>query len=97
MMADNALKRMKGLLGIETLEEGRALWLKPCRGIHTIGMKFPIDVIFLDKRYEVVAIRKNLAPNRITRLYLSAASVIELPAGKLSETNIEVGDVIEIA
>lgn len=97
IIADSALKRLKGLLGKKTIEEGHALWLKPCKGIHTMGMKFSIDAIFLDKRNAVVAVRRNLLPNRMTRLYLRAASVIELPAGELSATNTEVGDVIEIA
>jgi uncharacterized membrane protein (UPF0127 family) len=96
IVADSALKRMKGLLGKRKIEEGESIWIKPCKGVHTVGMRFPIDVIFLDKSNVVMAIRKNLLPNRITRLYLGAAGVIELSAGGLSATNTEVGDVIQI-
>jgi uncharacterized membrane protein (UPF0127 family) len=94
--ADTVWKRLKGLLGQTTLRKGHSLWLKPCKGIHTIGMKFPIDAIFLDKKNTVVAVRSNLLPNRVTRLYLKAASVIELSAGGLSASDTEIGDVIEI-
>jgi uncharacterized protein len=97
LMADSFLKRLKGLLGENTLKEGHSIWLRPCKGIHTIGMKFPIDAIFLDKGNAIVAVRRNLLPNRVTRLYLGAESVIELAAGSLSETDAEIGDVIEIA
>lgn len=97
VMADSVLKRLKGLLGQTTLKKGQSLWLRPCKGIHTIGMKFPIDAIFLDKKNTVVAVRSNLLPNRMTRLYLRAASVIELSAGSLAATDTEIGDVIEIA
>jgi uncharacterized membrane protein (UPF0127 family) len=96
LMADSFLKRFKGLLGKKALEEGHSLWIRPCKGIHTIGMQFPIDAIFLDKGNTVVAVKKNLHPNRVTRLYLRATSVIELTAGSLSMTDTEIGDVIEI-
>ena len=96
VIADSALKRMKGLLGRETLEDGHSLLLKPCKGIHTIGMRFPIDVIFLDKRNVAIAVKRNLPPNRFTQLYIKATRVLELPAGILSATKTEVGDVIEI-
>lgn len=96
LIADSALKRMKGLLGRRTLDEGHSLWLRPCKGIHTIGMRFAIDAIFLDKRNMVIAIKRNLLPNRFTIVYLRGSSVLELSAGRLAATNTEVGDVIEI-
>ena len=46
-VADKLLLRMKGLLGRKSLDHGEGLWIKPCMGIHTFGMRFPIDVIFL--------------------------------------------------
>ena len=96
-VADSLLKRMKGLLGKSELPAGEALWIKPCMSIHTFFMKFPIDVIFLDKRNSVIAVMKNMQPNRMTRLYPKAASVLELPAGIIETTATEVGDRVEIA
>jgi hypothetical protein len=95
-IADTLLKRMKGLLGKSTMLTGEALWIKPCISIHTFFMKFPIDVIFLNKKNQVIATISNLQPNRITRLYLQAISVLELPAGILQITDTRIGDEIKI-
>lgn len=95
-VACRVLERMKGLLGKRELPIGEALWIKPCMSIHTFFMKFPIDVVFLDKRNSVIATVKNLQPNRMTRLYPKAASVLELPAGTIDATSTEVGDKIEL-
>lgn len=96
-LASSLLKRMKGLLGKQELEQGESLWIKPCNSIHTIGMKFPIDAAFLDKENNIVAIKNNLGRNRLTGVYFSARSVLEFPAGTLLATNTQVGDRIEIA
>jgi uncharacterized membrane protein (UPF0127 family) len=95
-VADTLLKRMKGLLGKSTMLTGEALLIKPCISIHTFFMKFPIDVIFLTKRNHVITVIRNLKPNRLTRLYPKAVSVLELPAGVLQVTDTGVGDEIEI-
>jgi uncharacterized membrane protein (UPF0127 family) len=95
-VADNLFKRMKGLLGKSEMEEGESLWIKQCNSIHTFFMKFPIDVIFLNKRNQVISTIENLQPNRLTRLYPKAVSVLELPAGTIEATATVVGDVIEI-
>lgn len=94
-VADRPLKRMKGLLGKSEMLAGEALWIKPCMSIHTFWMSFPIDVVFLNKKNRVLAIKKNLQPNRMTRLYLSAMSVLELPAGILEATDTGLGDEIK--
>jgi uncharacterized membrane protein (UPF0127 family) len=96
IVADQVLKRMKGLLGKSELPIGEALWIKPCMSIHTFFMRFPIDVIFLNKRNQVVALIKNILPNRLTGLYPKAVSILELPAGTIEATDTEVGDKIEI-
>ena len=95
--ADNPFARIKGLLGRNSLSSGDALLLKPCNGIHTFGMRFAIDVIFLDRKNRVVAVTKDLQPNRLTRLYLHAASVLELPAGTIDATATVIGNEVEIA
>ncbi len=96
MSATSVFSRMKGLLGKSSLKEGEGLFIKPCKGIHTFGMKFPIDVIVLDRNNLVIALNKNLPPNRLTRLYKRASAVIELPAGILDATTTSVGNQIEI-
>ena len=95
-VADNLFKRMKGLLGKSEMLSGEALWIKPCMSVHTFGMKFPIDIIFLDKKNKVVSFINNMKPNRLTPLYFSAASALELPAGAIEKRDLNVGDEIEI-
>ena len=95
-VADTFFKRLKGLLGKKELPHGEGLWIKPCNSVHTFGMKFPIDVVFLDKENRVVGLAKTLRPNRVSRLYSSASSVIELPAGTIDVAVTVIGDHIEI-
>ncbi|MBU2578386.1 DUF192 domain-containing protein [Patescibacteria group bacterium] len=95
-VADSLLKRMKGLLGKKEMQAGEALWIEPCMSIHTFFMRFPIDVLFLNRRNKVIGLRKNLQPNRLTRIYFSAVSVLELPSGTLNTSDTRVGDEIEI-
>ena len=97
VLADTLLRRMKGLLGRKTLACGEGLWIKPCNGVHTFGMRFPIDVVFLDRELHVIAVTQSLQPNRLTRLYRNAASVLELPSGTAELTATVTGDIISIA
>ncbi|QWV95112.1 DUF192 domain-containing protein [Geomonas oryzisoli] len=96
-VAESFLARLKGLLGRDRLPPGQALWIKPCNSVHTFGMKFPIDVAFLDREQRVVALVTTLAPNRISGYHPTASSVLELPAGTLDLTATVVGNKIEIA
>lgn len=85
-------KRLIGLLGRGRLQAGQGLWLKPCRGIHTLGMRCAIDVVFLDASQRVVGIERRLPPNRIRMQLRAARSVLELPPGTIRATDIRVGD-----
>lgn len=96
MVADTLIQRMKGLLGRDGLKQGESLLLKPCNSIHTLFMRFPIDAAFLDKENNIVAVRNNLARNRLTGVYFSARSVLELPAGTLEKAEAMTGDRIVI-
>jgi uncharacterized membrane protein (UPF0127 family) len=98
-LADTSWTRMKGLLGQTSADfpSGKGLWITPSQGVHTIGMKFPIDVVYLDSGYRVIHVSHSLAPFRIAALKLRARSVIELPAGTLAQTRTSVGDVLEIS
>src|SRR3970282_2715390 len=91
-VADSVFGRMKGLIGKEGLDEGSSLWIKPCRGIHTVGMKFPIDVLFLDSENVIVDIVENIQPNRFSKIVLRSRTVLELPAGTVGGSGVDVGD-----
>lgn len=95
-VADNVLTRLVGLLSDKTLEPGDGLWIKPCNSIHSIGMKFKFDAIFLDKDLRVVHLVHEMKPWRASKMVFSAQSVLELPAGLISQTATEVGDQFEM-
>jgi uncharacterized membrane protein (UPF0127 family) len=94
-LADTVFGRMKGLLCRASLQPGEGLVLTPCVSIHTFGMKFVIDAVFYDGSRKAVAVLHRIKPNRATRFYPSAAGVLELPAGTLEESAVEVGDELE--
>ena len=98
-VADSYLRRLVGLLGKTKrwAQLGRGLWIVPSRGVHTIGMMFPIDLIFLSKEKEVVHVEEHLRPFRISAVSLKATSVLELPAHTVFRTGMQVGDWMEIA
>ena len=89
--------RMVGLLGRRALPDGEALIFPRCRAIHTIGMRFPIDVIFVDQTWQVVALNRGLKPGQITLPAWRAWGVIEAPEGTIERTHLELGDQLEIA
>jgi uncharacterized protein len=90
--------RLRGLMctGETRFGAGCGLWIIPCRGIHTFAMNFPIDAIYLDPAKRVVHVEKNLAPWRVARISMKAASVLELPANTVQGSGTAVGDEIEI-
>src|SRR6202142_4652711 len=98
-VADSYFRRLVGLLGKTKrwARLGRGLWIVPSRGVHTIGMMFPIDLIFLSKEKEVVHVEEHLRPFRISAVSLKATSVLELPAHTVYRTGTQVGDRMEIA
>jgi uncharacterized membrane protein (UPF0127 family) len=95
--ADNFFTRLVGLLKRTQLAPEEALWLTPSKGIHTIGMKFPIDVIFLDKNCHVLGLTSGMAPYRISGVHMRGYSVIELPNGMIRKSRTEIGDQLEIS
>lgn len=86
--------RAWGLLGRQGLAEGEGLLIRPCQGVHTFLMKFPIDVVFLDRENRIIHTVQNLQPNRMTKVLLRASSVIELPAGTVFHSGSGVGNQI---
>jgi uncharacterized protein len=95
--ADTFLTRLLGLLRRKRLAPEEALWLVPGKAVHTVGMKFPIDVIFIDRNKKVVAIVPSLPPNRATRVYVAAHSILELPTGTIVKSRTETGDRLDIS
>jgi uncharacterized membrane protein (UPF0127 family) len=91
-VADNALSRAVGLLGQSSLDPGGGLLIDPSSGIHTFGMKFPIDVIALDRRLRVRGLWENLGAFRIAGLSWSTSCVLELPAGVIQLTSTQLSD-----
>jgi uncharacterized membrane protein (UPF0127 family) len=81
----------------EDFSPGEGLWIVPSRGVHTLGMRFSIDVAYLDSRTVVVHIEEQLKPWRVAPIRLHASSVLELPASTLASTGTRVGDQIRIA
>ena len=95
-IADSPESRRRGLLGHAPLQPGQGLWISQCDSIHTYGMQFPIDVLFLGPDSQVLDIAPNMAPGG-TVSRDGAASCLELPAGALEATGTQVGDFLELA
>ena len=94
-VADTAARRNKGLLGRTGLGPGEGLWILPCQAIHMFGMKFAIDLIYLNRQHRVVKVRRAVRPGRISAA-LGAHSVIELPPGVIKASRTERGDQLEL-
>ncbi len=92
-VADTSAKRRTGLLKHSRLEPGDGLWIRPCESVHTFFMKFPIDLVYLDKRLKVRKVRHAVPAWRLSAC-LTAHSVLELPAGMAQQTQTAVGDVL---
>ncbi|MBD3298947.1 MAG: DUF192 domain-containing protein [candidate division Zixibacteria bacterium] len=92
--AGTSAERRKGLLGRTEMSANEGMYITPCEWIHTFGMKFPIDVAFPDKHGRILHVHHALKPRRLSRPVLRADGALELAAGRLRETETEVGDYI---
>jgi uncharacterized membrane protein (UPF0127 family) len=95
-IADSFGTRLVGLLRDKALIHGDGLWIKPCNSIHSIGMHFIFDAIFLDQELRVVHLMREMKPWRLSKMVWSAKSVLELPAGLIAQTSTEIGDQFEM-
>lgn len=95
-VADQGARRRKGLLGRDGLSVEEGLWILPCEAVHTFGMRFPIDLIYLDRGNRVKKTRSNVRPFRLSACF-SAHSVIELASGTISRTQTQPGDRLEFS
>ena len=95
LVADSPLARMRGLLGRSGLPSGEGLLLRPAGSVHTAFMRFPIDVVFLDREGAVVGIAPELRPWRAAGRR-GARAVLELPAGECERRGLQTGDRVEV-
>ena len=95
-VADRGPARTRGLLGRQSLGEGEGLWIVPCEAVHTFGMRFAIDLVFLDRRNIVRKVRSSVPPGRLSGC-LRARSVLELAAGTLQNTPVRPGDTLHFS
>jgi len=95
IIAANLWTRMRGLLGHAPLESGEGLLLKGEQAIHTVGMSFTIDALFLDRAGRVIYLIQAMPPLRASPIIWHGRDVLELPAGKITETGTALGDQIE--
>ena len=92
-VADRGATRRKGLLGRTGLQDGGGLWIVPCESVHTIGMQFAIDLVYLDRNQRVKKVRRSVPAWRLSAC-LTARSILELPAGTIERTQTRAGDQI---
>jgi len=96
IMADTFITRLKGLMFKKKLEENTAMLIHPCNMIHTFFMKFPLDILFISKEYEVIYVIENMLPGNTSPFIKKAMGVLELPAGTIEKTNTKKGDFLNI-
>jgi uncharacterized membrane protein (UPF0127 family) len=90
-LADTSETRRVGLLKHARLEPGSGLWIVPCESVHTFFMKFPIDLVYLDKQRRVRKVRHAVPAWRLSAC-LTAHSILELPAGTAEKSGTLPGD-----
>ncbi|HUY82415.1 MAG TPA: DUF192 domain-containing protein [Acidobacteriaceae bacterium] len=93
-VADTSATRQKGLLGRSGLLQGGGLWIVPCESVHTFFMKFPIDLVYIDRNKIVKKVCRNVRPWRLSAC-LSAHSILELPVGAIDHSQTAPGDKLE--
>lgn len=91
------MARMVGLLNKSSLEPSSGIWIKGCSSVHTIGMKFPIDLIFVDRNGKVLKTVAKAQANKLVFSCRGAKDVIEMGEGFLDLNLIKIEDILEIA
>jgi uncharacterized membrane protein (UPF0127 family) len=83
-------------MGRRSLGDGSGLWITPSSGVHTCWMRMAIDVVALDRSLRVVKMGQRVKPWRVSALSFKTHSVLELPAGQIANSKIEVGDQLQV-
>ena len=91
-IADNFWTRLVGLVGVRKLASGDGLLIKPCKGVHSMFMSIPIDVLYVDRNHMVIGADREMKPWRIGRIYPASNYVVELPVGAIAQTETQIGD-----
>lgn len=89
-------RRLRGLMFRSELSPGAGLLIYPCNSVHTMHMRFSIDVIFLDKAGLVIGFEQDIQPWRIGKSHSGAWYALELPAGSIAASGTQIGDQIEL-
>jgi uncharacterized membrane protein (UPF0127 family) len=92
--AESAWERARGLLGRPRLEAGEALMIEPCRTVHTFGMRYALDLAFIDRQGRICKVAYGVAPGRLAGS-LFAQATVELAAGMLEASGLKLGDAID--
>jgi uncharacterized protein len=93
--AKDYFARLRGLLG-RSLEEDGGLMLTPCNSIHTIGMRYAIDAVYLDRSWRVLRVDEALKPGRVLSPQKGAKHILELRAGRAKQCAITRNDILEV-
>jgi uncharacterized membrane protein (UPF0127 family) len=98
MIARTHWTRLRGLMATDgsRFRRGQGLWISPSHGVHTFAMRFPIDVVYLDRDRTVIHVEEELKPWRMAAVRIKAASVLELPIGAIRESQTALGDLVDI-
>jgi uncharacterized membrane protein (UPF0127 family) len=91
-LANTFWLRLRGLLGAAPLQKGEGLILVGEKSIHTLFMKFPIDVVYVDQNYTVIRTDANMVPYRLGPFIRQSAYVLEMPTGIIADTTTKIGD-----
>jgi uncharacterized membrane protein (UPF0127 family) len=93
---DTPVRRGIGLIGKKGLPPGGGLIIQPCNSVVSFFMRFPIDVVFLDKDGMVCHVIRSMVPWRTSKIVKQSKMVVELPAGTVEKTGTDLGDRVTI-
>ena len=96
LRADSFFTRFAGLMFRKKLPAATGLFLAPCNSVHMCFMRFAIDVVYLDKEYNIVKVVKNLSPGLGLSMCPKAWAVLEMTAGEAERCGLEVGKTLKI-
>ncbi|HIC89941.1 MAG TPA: DUF192 domain-containing protein [Anaerolineae bacterium] len=88
--------RLRGLIGSPPPAEGEGLLIIPCSGVHMFFMSYPIDVIYVNRYDQVIDVDMNMKPWRVGRPRKASRYVIELPAGAVARSGVQIGDQLQL-
>jgi len=92
-VTQTAWERLRGLLAYPRLDDNQALLITPCSSVHMFGMRYPLDIAYLNKAGEVIKTVASLRPLAISMCW-GASATLEMPVNALSKHNIQKGDVL---